>query len=489
MSLDSFMVAFADFLWGAPTVVLLLVLGIILTVLSGFFQFAKFKYVWKQTFCRILRKDAGTGEKGSISAIEAVTVAIGNVVGMGNIAGVATAIAVGGPGAVFWMWVIALVGMILKMTEVSLAVYYRRRDSHGNPFGGPTYYIKYGIGENRGIVLKYVAKVLNFLFCFGLLAGSLIMSQCYNVSEAVSSTFNINQLAVAAFYTIMVYLMIAGGLKTLSKFAMKMVPTMCIIYIAAGLGIIAINIENLIPTIVLIFKSATTGIAATGGFAGATVMLAIQKGFARALFSNEAGQGTSPMIHASATTDHPISQGLYGVFEVFVDTIVVCTITALAVLITGEWSSGVRGVTLSLNAFASVYGYAGKVILAVTIFLFGVTTTSGCFTYQYTVLGYLFEKHLNIRDKILSAYKWFYPIPAFVMVVYALSKGLPPEIVWTFVDVATGMPTIVNVTALLFLIPKFLQLLKDYKARYMGIGKVDPTFKPFAFEVSDNTKK
>ncbi len=284
----------------------------------------------------------------------------------------------------------------------------------------------------------------------------------------------------------MVYVMIAGGLKTLSKFAMKIVPFMCVVYFLAGIGIIALNIDNLVPTVVLIVKSALTGTAATGGFAGATVMVAIQKGFARALFSNEAGQGTSPMIHASATTDHPIRQGLFGVFEVFVDSIVICSITAIAVLITGEWSSGVGGITLSLNAFSSVYGHWGQVILASTIFLFGVTTTSGCFTYQYTVLGYLFQNKLEMRDKILTAYRWFYPIPAFAMVVYALSRGLPSEIIWTFVDVATGMPTLVNVTALIFLVPKFLELLKDFRARHMGIGEIDPKFRPFYFEESEN---
>lgn len=479
---DKILVKFSDILWGMPTILLLLTLGLALTVATGFFQFARFGYIWKNTFGKIVRKEAGEGDRGIVSAIEAVTIAIGNVVGMGNIAGVATAIAVGGPGAVFWMWMIALVGMMLKMTEVSLAVHYRRRDAHGNPFGGPTYYIKYGIGENRGEFMRYLAKALNFLFIFGLLTGSLIMSQCYNVSEAVSNTFHVNQLGVAVFYTIMVYIMIAGGLKSLSKFAMKMVPTMCTLYFLAGFGIILTNINNLLPTIALIFKSAFGGAAATGGFAGATVMVAIQKGFARALFSNEAGQGTSPMIHATATTNHPISQGMYGVFEVFVDSIVICSITAIAILITGEWSSGVRGITLSLNAFSSVYRFWGQAILAFTIFLFGVTTTSGCFTYQYTVLGYLFEKNIQIRDKILLAYRWFYPIPALGMVVYALQKGLPPEIIWTFVDVATGMPTVVNVTALIFLFPKFLEILKDYKARYMGIGEIDPNFKPFVME-------
>lgn len=479
---DNFLIKFADILWGTPMIVLLLGLGVFLTIKSGFFQFAKFGYIWKQTFGRIIKRDAGEGDQGAISAIEAVVIAIGNVVGMGNIAGVATAIAVGGPGAVFWMWIIALIGMILKMTEVALAVHYRRKDIHGNPFGGPTYYIRYGIGEDRGQLFHYVAKTLNFLFCFGLLSGSLIMSQCYNVSEAVSSTFNVNQLSVAAIYTITVYIMIAGGLKSLSRFAMRIVPAMCVIYFVAGIGIILLNIGNFIPTIILIVKSALTGAAPVGGFAGATVMVSIQRGFARALFSNEAGQGTSPMIHASATTDHPIRQGLFGVFEVFVDSIVICTITAMAVLISGEWSSGVRGVTLSLNAFSTVYGFWGQVVLAFTIFLFGVTTTSGCFTYQYTVLGYIFEKKPPIRDRILTLYKWFYPIPAFGMVVYALSKGLPPEIIWTFVDVATGMPTLVNVTALLFLTPKFMELLRDFKARHMGIGKVDPNFRPFFFE-------
>lgn len=476
--LAKFMTEFAAFLWGWPIIIVMIGTGLVYTILTKGFQFRFLKYTLSQTFGKMLKKEEQKGEEGVLTAFEAISIAIGGTVGVGNIGGVATAIAVGGPGAVFWMWVAALMGMLIKMVEVTLAVHYRTKDEEGKPFGGPMYYIKNGIGKDRN--LPTMAKILNFLFIFGMVAGMGITMQCYNVSEAVSTTFSLNQSAVAIFYTIVIYGMISGGLKGLGKIASKIVPFMCIMYLGAGLVLILLNIGNLGNTFKLIFTGAFNGTAAVGGFGGAAVMLALNKGLARAVFSNEAGQGTSPMIHSTATTDHPVRQGLWGVFEVFVDTILVCSITAIAIIITGQWSSGLAGATLTLSAFNATFGFTGQVILTVAIFLFGITTSTGWYTYYEILLRYLFGgEKVDLKKKILKIYKWVYPLFGLWLVLYANFKGMPTDIVWNFADVATGVPVMINVFALLVLTPKFLELLNDFKARHMGIGKVDPNTKVF----------
>lgn len=473
-----FMTNFAAFLWGWPIIIIMLGTGLIYTIATKGFQFRYLGYTLKQTFGKLTKKEEQNGGEGVLSPLEAISIAVGGTVGVGNIGGVATAIAVGGPGAIFWMWVAALFGMLIKMVEVSLAVHYRTKDEEGKPFGGPMYYIKNGIGKDRH--MPGVAKVLNFLFIFGMIAGIFITMQCYNVSEAISTTFNFNQSIVAIIYTIIIYIMISGGLKQLGKIASKIVPMMCVLYIGAGIVIVLTNIGNLGTTFKLIFQGAFNGTAAVGGFGGATVMMALNKGLARSVFSNEAGQGTSPMIHSTAATDHPIRQGLWGVFEVFVDTILVCSITALAIVITGQWSSGLAGASLTLSAFNYEFGYVGQVILAIAIFLFGITTTTGWFTYYDILLRYLFGgEKVQLKKKILKIYKWIYPLMGLWLVLYASFKGMPTEIVWNFADVASGVPVLINVFALLILTPKFLELLKDYKGRYMGIGTYDPNYPVF----------
>lgn len=476
--LAQFMTDFAAFLWGWPLIIVMIGTGIIYTISSKGFQFRFFGYSLHQTYGKVIRKEEQKGQEGVLTAYEAISIAIGGTVGVGNIGGVATAIAVGGPGAVFWMWIASLLGMMIKMVEVTLAVHYRTRDEENKPFGGPMYYIKNGIGKDKK--MPGLAGVLNFLFIFCMIAGMGITMQCYNVSESVSTTFNINQSMVAVIYTAIIYGMISGGLKKLGKIASKIVPVMCIMYILAGIVIILLNIGNLGQTIKLIFAGAFNGTAVVGGFSGATVMLALNKGLARAVFSNEAGQGTSPMIHSTATTDHPIRQGMWGVFEVFVDTILVCSLTAISIIITGQWSSGLSGATLTLSAFEASYGSIGKIILTIAIVLFGVTTSTGWYTYYEVVLRYLFGNgKVSLKKLILNIYKWTYPLFGLGLVLYANLNGMPTDIVWNFADVATGVPVMINVFALLMLVPKFIELLNDFKARYMNIGKINPAVKVF----------
>jgi len=485
--LGTIMTNVAAWLWGWPIIIIMLGTGTLYTFATKGFQFRYLGYAIKQTFGKALKKEeVKDAREGVLSPIEAVSIAIGGTVGVGNIGGVATAIAVGGPGAVFWMWVSAMLGMLLKMIEVTLAVHYRTKDSENKPFGGPMYYIKNGIGKD--IHLPVVAEILNFLFIGCMIAGMVITMQCYNVSEAVANTFSVNQSAVAIVYTAVLYIMISGGLKRLGKIASKIVPFMCAGYLLAGLGLILYNYDSIGHAFYLIFYGAFNGTAAVGGFGGAAVMLALNKGLARAVFSSEAGQGTSPMIHSTAATDHPIRQGMWGVFEVFVDTICVCSITALTIITTGVWSSGDSGATLTLSAFGSGFGFAGRVVLCVAIVLFGITTSSGWYTYYDIILRYLFGKDESkdkLKKKVLTVYKFIYPLCGLWLVIYANLVEMPTAIVWNFADVASGIPVLINVTALLLLMPKFLELLKDFKARYMGIGEIDPNVK--VFYEDDNT--
>lgn len=464
-------------IWGLPLIVTILGIGIYFTVGTGFYQFTKFGHIMKETFGKLIKRHEGEeGADGILSPFEAVSSAIGGSVGVGNIAGVATAIAVGGPGAIMWMWIASLFGMVIKMAEVSLAVYYRRKDEKGNPYGGPTFYMETGMGKEKGMGWW---KILAVVFGLGIFSSFFLTMQNYSVSEAVGNSFGVPLLAVAAVYTALVYIITAGGIPSLGKWAGRLVPVMCLFYVVVGLFIILKNAGQIPHAFALIFGGGVSGTAAVGGFAGAAAAKAIQMGMARAVYSNEAGWGTSPMIHSTAKTDHPVRQGLWGSFEVFVDTLIVCTITALVIIVTGEWQSGVAGATLTLNAFQSEIGTVGRIVIAISIFLFGLTTTTGWYAYYEVLLRHAFGDNSKTKDAILKFYKMVYPIPGIGMTVFAVYGGQTPATLWLFADLTTGIPTFVNVLALLILAPKFLALVKDYKARHLGIGTVDPNFSIF----------
>ncbi|WP_425447918.1 alanine/glycine:cation symporter family protein [Dethiothermospora halolimnae] len=474
-----------DYLWGIPLVILILTTGIYLTLKTKFYQFRKFKHSIKTTF-KNLKVDGEKGD-GVISPFEALSVALGATIGVGNIGGVATAIAFGGPGAIFWLWIAGLLGPIIKMAEITLAVHYRSKDNKDEAYGGPTYYISRGLGKERK--LKKLSKVLNFIFISGFATGFFLTVQNYTISEAISTTFNFNIVLVSGIFTILLYMIIAGGLSSLAKYAAKLVPFMVIFYMAGGLFIIFKNINMVPESIRIIFDSAFNGTAATGGFVGATVAKAIKVGMSRAVFSNEAGWGSSPMVHASARTDHPVKQGLLGVFEVFMDTIVILTITALVIMVTGEWSSGLDGAALTLSAFESGLGEVGRVILTIGIFLFGLTTVSGIYAQIEVLLRYMLGKKSKKKEKILTVYKWFYPLPGFLMVVIAAYYGMPGIQVWLFADMSTALPIFANVVALLLLSPKFLELLKDYNSRYIQKKNIDSSFNVFFEDKKESIKK
>ncbi|WP_130890047.1 MULTISPECIES: sodium:alanine symporter family protein [Fusobacterium] len=476
--------ALVGFLWGLPIIVIILGTGFYFTFKTGFFQVFHLKHIFSETICKIIKKgNKAEGEgKGLITPFEAVATAIGGSVGVGNIGGVATAMAVGGPGSLFWLWIAAFVGMILKMAEVSLGVYYREKDEKGDPYGGPTYYMEKGLGEEKGHKWWLIPAAI---FGGGIFSTFFITVQNYTVSEAVSAAFGIKIIYASIIYIVCNYILIIGGIKSLGKLAGKIVPFMCVFYVGAALYIVAINIGNLPATLGLVFKGAFTGTAAAGGFAGAAFSQVMRIGMARSVFSNEAGWGSSPMIHASAQTDHPIKQGLWGAFEVFIDTIVVCTLTCLVIIITGVWSSGATGATLTLNAFATGMGSASKIFIATGIFLFGVTTSSGWYAYYEIILRHLMKSSPKLKDGILKFYKIFYPVPGFVMVVMATTIGMPGSTVWLFADFTTAVPTFINIAVMLSLSGTFFKLFKDYKTKYILKEEVKPEDKIKVFYEED----
>lgn len=476
--------ALVNFLWGLPIIVIILGTGFYFTFKTGFFQVFHLKHIFSETIYKIIKKGnkaEGDG-KGLITPFEAVATAIGGSVGVGNIGGVATAMAVGGPGSLFWLWIAAFVGMILKMAEVSLGVYYREKDEKGDPYGGPTYYMEKGLGEEKGHKWWLIPAAI---FGGGIFSTFFITVQNYTVSEAVSAAFGIKIIYASIIYIVCNYILIIGGIKSLGKLAGKIVPIMCVFYVGAALYIIAINIGNLPATLGLVFKGAFTGTAAAGGFAGAAFSQVMRIGMARSVFSNEAGWGSSPMIHASAQTDHPIKQGLWGAFEVFIDTIVVCTLTCLVIIITGVWSSGATGATLTLNAFATGMGSASKIFIATGIFLFGVTTSSGWYAYYEIILRHLMKSSPKLKDGILKFYKIFYPVPGFVMVLMATTIGMPGSTVWLFADFTTAVPTFINIAVMLSLSGTFFKLFKDYKTKYILKEEVKPEDKIKVFYEED----
>lgn len=475
MTLESVLEAIAGFLWGLPLLALITITGIYFTVISGAFQFRKFGHILKETFGKIFSKET-EGSSGTLNPFQALTVAIGGSVGVANIAGVATAIAAGGPGAVFWMWFSALFGMIIKLAEVTLAVYYRTYDSEGEVIGGPSVYIEKGLGIEKG---WKIWKPLAVLFGIGIFSTFFLTVQNYTVSEAVAGTFKINPIIISLIYVGLSYGMISGGIKGLGEVASKIVPPMLLFYVFGGIFIVFKNISLVPSTFKLIIDSAFNGHAAIGGFAGVTTAHTIRLGMSRAVYSNEAGWGTSPMVHATAKTDHPVKQGLWGAFEVFIDTLVVCSVSAFVVLITGVWESGADGATLALMGFELGLGKVGRYLIAVSIFLLGLTTTGGWYAYYETILRHLLGGQKKLRQFILKAYKLLYPIPGMIVVILAYTIGLPGQAVWLIGDISNALPTFINVFTILVLSPKFIELMKDYKARYLGIGKIDPNFKVF----------
>jgi AGCS family alanine or glycine:cation symporter len=432
--------------WGPVLLILVLGTGTYLSFMTGFFSITKIGYVLKNTLFKMFAKD-DKGE-GEVTAFQAVATALAATVGTGNIAGVATAIALGGPGAVFWMWLAAIMGMTTKYAEVVLAVNYREKTEDGRFVGGPMYYITNGLGKSW----KWLAVLFAFFGTFASF-GIGCMVQSNSVALSAESTFGIPVLATGIVLAILTAVVIVGGIKRIGAFTEKLVPFMAALYILGGLWLLISNAAKIPAAFGMIFSNAFTGTAAVGGFAGTVMMQAIRFGIARGIFTNEAGLGSAPIAHAAATTDHPVRQGLWGVFEVFTDTIVICSITALSILVTGVWETGESGAVLSAMAFDTGIPVVGRFIVSIGLILFAYSTILGWEYYGERCLEYL----AGTKPIIVYRLLWV------VAVVVGAIGGL--EFMWDLADTLNGLMAFPNLVGVLILSPVVFKLTREFFAK------------------------
>jgi|TARA_B110000879_G_scaffold212332_1_gene308060 AGCS family alanine or glycine:cation symporter len=431
----------SSFIWGPFTLVLLLGVGTYLSLGLKLIPWRKIPYAFRQLLSG--RKASGDGE---ISPFNALMTAMSATVGTGNIAGVATAIFIGGPGAIFWMWITALVGMATKYSEALLAVKYRETNANGQYVGGPMYYIKNGLGAGWGW-LAFLFALFGTIAAFGI--GNMVQSN--SVAAAMYTNFQVSHHLTGAVIAILAALVILGGIKRLGIVAGKLVPLMALIYIIGSLLIIISNFSAVPAALMMIVDSAFNGSAAAGGFAGAAVMMGIQMGVARGIFSNEAGLGSAPIAHAAAQTNSPVRQGLIAMLGTFIDTLVICTMTALVIIISGVWTSGETGASLSSLAYGSLLPF-GEYIITFGLVIFAFTTMLGWSYYGERCASYLFGERIILPYRIAWIFAIF--IGAFLKV----------NLIWILADVMNGFMALPNLIALALLSPVIFAVTKDYLA-------------------------
>ena len=450
-----------NFIWGVPAMVCIFGVGLYLSIRTGFLQIRKFPYAIRTTLGRIFRKRSASD--GAITPFQAVCTALAATVGTGNIAGVAGAIAIGGPGAIFWMWVSALFGMCTKFAEVTLAVHFREINANGELVGGPMYYIKNGLGKKWNW-LAYLFAAFGVLTVFGTgnatqvnTITTAINSSLLNykiISESAVSTSN---LIIGIVIAILIAMILLGGIKRIGQVTEKLVPFMALLYILLGLGVILLNIQNVPSVFVSIFKGAFQPSAVTGGIIG-SMFLSIKKGVSRGIFSNEAGLGTGSIAHACADTKKPVKQGMFGIFEVFTDTIVICTLTALVILCSGVpiTYGEAAGAELTILGFTSTYGNWVSIFTAVAMCCFAFSTALGWGLYGARCIEFLFS------EKVIKPF----------MVVYALVAILGATanlgLMWNIAETFNGLMAIPNLIALFLLSGTVVRLTKEY---FAGEGK------------------
>ncbi len=430
--------------WGPVMPITLLAVG---TYLTFGLQFMPWRYIgvgFKQAFLG----HKATTEKGQITPLRSLATALSATIGSGNIAGVTVAILIGGPGAIFWMWVTALLGMATKYAEAVLAVHYREIDTQNNYIGGPMYYIKNGLSEKW--------HILAFLFAlFGTVAGFGIgnMTQSNSVTDSVQfilqPAVQIPDWSIGVFMAAIVGFVIIGGIKRIARFAAKLVPLMALIYLSIGIIYILMNLAEVPSAFTLIIDSAFNGIAATGGFAGATVWAAIRFGVARGIFSNEAGLGSAPIAHAAAKTDSPVRQGSIAMLGTFIDTIIICTITALVILLSGAWTMGnvLEGVAIANKAFETIFT-GGSYVVTVSLILFSFTTILGWSYYSERCFCYLF----NVKYVVIFRVFW--------VLAVVVGASIQLNFVWLLSDTMNALMALPNLVALLLLSPIVFKLTR-----------------------------
>jgi len=432
-----------NFVWGPPMMILLVGTGIFLTIRLGFPQFKHTGYALKLIFKGALKKDDSTKDEGEITPFQALTSTLAATVGNGNIAGVATAVAAGGPGALVWMWLTALFGMATKMAEATLGVKYRIKDKDNAYAGGSMYFIKKGLGQGW---LGWLFAFFGAIAAFGI--GDAV--QTNSMALVGNSVFNIPTWLTGAVLTFLVWIVVVGGIKRIGEVTEKLVPTMAIFYIVGAMIIIITKINMLPWALGEIFKSAFTGRAAFGGFAGATVAQAMRFGVARGIFSNEAGLGSASMAHAVAKTPHPARQGTIAMVGVLIDTLIICSMTGIVIVMTGSLDSGLTSTALTAHAFASVLGQVGGPIVAIGSLLFGYSTIITWCYYGQQCARYI------IGPSIVKPYAWLFVAVAF----FGAIAKVP--FIWLLTDMLNGAMAIPNLIGLLFLSGVMAQELKDY---------------------------
>ena len=445
-----------SFAWGPLMLLLLVGTGVFLTVKVKWLQVTHFGRIMKNTVGTLFSKQAAKDHGANISPFQAVTTALAGTVGTGNIAGVTGAIFTGGAGAVFWMWVAAFFGMITKYAEIVLAMKYRVKDDRGVYHGGPMYYIENGIGKNW--------KWLSVIFCLlGGLASFGIgnIAQSSEISGALSDLFRLPPVVSGILIAVVVALVTLGGIKRIGKVTSLLVPFMSVFYIAAGLVVIILRLGHIPAVFAMIFKGAFSFKSVGGGLFGYTIMMAMKQGFARGVFSNEAGLGSAPIAHAASSTEEPCEQALWGVFEVFIDTIVICSITAFAVLLSGilDAEGGLGAFTSKGAAAAAAFntilpGTLGGKIIELSLLFFALSTILSWAYYGENCWGYL----TNNNKVVVLVYKVVFSL---VCIVGAIGSG---TLMWDIADTLNGLMAIPNLIALLLLSGVVAKLTKDYLA-------------------------
>ena len=452
-----------DFIWGVPAMVCIIGVGFYLSCRTGFLQIRKFSYAIQTTIGRMFRKR--NASDGALTPFQAVCTALAATVGTGNIAGVAGAIAIGGPGAVFWMWVSAVLGMCTKFAEVTLAVYYRETNKEGDLVGGPMYYIKNGLGKNWQF-LAVLFSAFGVLTVFGTgnatqvntitTAVNSALLSCGLISEGAVKTSNLIQGIIIAA---LVALILLGGVKRIGQVTEKLVPFMALLYIVLSVGIILFRIQALPSVIQAIFEGAFKPAAVTGGAVG-SLFMSMKKGVARGIFSNEAGLGTGSIAHACADTGEPVKQGMFGIFEVFTDTIVICTLTALVILCSQVpvGYGQAAGAELTIQGFISVYGNWVSVFTAVAMCCFAFSTILGWGLYGARCIEFLFS------EKVIKPFMVAYSLVAILGATADLG------LMWNIAETFNGLMAIPNLIALFLLSGTVVKLTKEYFAGE-GAGK------------------
>jgi AGCS family alanine or glycine:cation symporter len=434
------------YLWGPWTMAFLAGVAVYFTVRSGFFQLRGLRYILRSTVGRRSRGSATPREsdRESMTPFQAAATSLAGTVGMGNMAGVATALSVGGAGAIFWMWLLAFFGMMAKTAEITLGVYYRERGPDGELRGGPQYTINRGLGWTPLAYLFSAGMLINAVFAASML-------QSHTVGRALLASYGLNPYLVTGAMAVITALVSLGGIRRIGRFSERLVPIMTAVYLVSGLVVLMVNAREIPAVFASIFSHAFSATAGAGGVTGVAVATAVKQGMARGMLSNEAGMGSAPMVHAMADTEHPFQQGVWGAFEVFFDTMVICSITALAILSTGALAGGESGIELLLTAFAEVFPFSvASIIVSVSIATFCLSTQIGFFVYFRTSLVHL------VGEGPFRLLRWFYFIPGVLVAGVADVDSL-----WVVANITVAVSAIPNLFAMLCLTGVFTKLMRD----------------------------